>query len=333
MNLPDDLQAALADKLQAVSARNMAHVAEELSKRYRSGHASGREQDQRTFLRSREDVIAYAAYRLPATFAAIYAALVELRARRPGWSPRSLLDVGAGPGTAMWAAAAVWPELEQITLLERDQHMLTFGKELAPHARSLAVKKAVWQRVDLTEQWECNLHDLVIGAYLLGELPFTVHEEIISRLWSRCGDVLLIVEPGTPRGFSLVRSTREQLLVHGAATLAPCPHNLTCPIATNDWCHFAQRIDRSRLHRNVKGAKLAYEDEKFSYIAIARTQGRPIDARVIRHPQKRGGHVHLELCTPDGLKHSIVSRSEREAYREAQDLRWGSAISNKANDV
>jgi ribosomal protein RSM22 (predicted rRNA methylase) len=95
----------------------------------------------------------------------------------------------------------------------------------------------------------------------------------------------------------------------------------------DDWCHFAQRITRTRLQRTVKAASLSYEDEKFSYVALSRTEGSPITGRVLRHPQKRGGHIYLQLCTPEGLKQTIVTRSQRDAFREAHDLRWGETTS------
>jgi ribosomal protein RSM22 (predicted rRNA methylase) len=322
MNLPDDLQIALEQVLQTTTARNLTRTANDLSQRYRTGHA----QDQHTFLHTQEDIAAYAAYRLPATFAAIYAALTEVRTRRPDWQPRTLLDVGAGPGTAMWAVTTQWPTLEHVTLLERDQHMLHLGQKLAQHAHSQAVKQARWRSVDLTGQWEETQYDLVICSYVLGELPQAKREAISEHLWACTGDTLLFVEPGTPRGFELIRTVRTQLLAKGTTTIAPCPHDNACPIQENDWCHFAQRINRTRLHRSAKGATLAYEDEKFSYVALSRTPGLPIAGRVIRHPQKRGGHIHMELCTPEGLRTTTISRSAGQAYHKAQDLHWGAAI-------
>jgi ribosomal protein RSM22 (predicted rRNA methylase) len=322
MNLPDDLQIALERVLQAAPARNLTRTADELSRRYRTGHA----QDRHTFLHSQEDISAYAAYRLPATFAAIYAALTEVRWRRPDWQPRTLLDVGAGPGTAMWAVATLWPTLEQITLLERNQHMMQMGQRLARHAHSQAIKQVKWRSIDLTGQWEEAAHDLVICSYVLGELPQAKQAAISEQLWACTGDTLLFVEPGTPRGFELIRAVRARLLAEGTTVVAPCPHNNECPIEENDWCHFAQRINRSRLHRSTKGATLAYEDEKFSYVALSRTAGSPIAGRVIRHPQKRSGHIHMELCTTQGLKTTTISRSAGPAYHKAQDLYWGAAL-------
>ncbi len=323
MNLPENLRAALDETLKTTTPKSIMHLAEDLSQRYRTGQAQGRQ----AFLHSKEDILAYAAYRLPATFAAVYAALTEVRKRRPAWQLHTMLDVGAGPGTAMWATATLWPELEQVTLLERDQHMIAYGKRLALHAQALAITEARWQNVDLTRQWEQDSYDLVIAAYVLGELPQSTLDVLLSRLWACTAGVLLLIEPGTPHGFALIRSAREYLLSAGAKMVAPCPHDHTCPMPAHDWCHFAQRITRTRLQRAIKGAALSYEDEKFSYVALSHTASSPIPGRVLRHPQKRSGHIHLELCTAEGLKHTIVTRSQHNAFREAQDLHWGEAIS------
>ena len=61
---------------------------------------------------TRAGVAAYLAYRAPATYAA--AAAVFRQVRRSGRTGRraSLLDVGAGPGVAAWAAVERWPSLD-----------------------------------------------------------------------------------------------------------------------------------------------------------------------------------------------------------------------------
>lgn len=323
MDLPIDLRTGIEYELQGFSPKALAEVANELSTRYRSGHGYG----ERILLQSQMDIIAYAAYRLPATFAAIYSALVEVRARRPNWQPRNLLDAGSGPGTTMWAATAIWPQLEHVRLLEREEGMITFGKQLAKHALSPVIRQALWQKIDLKGEWDCTPSDFVTAAYVLGELPISKHENFISQLWSNAADTLLIVEPGTPRGFSLIRHAREQLIAAGAIPIAPCPHAQPCPMTTDNWCHFSQRITRTKLHRSLKKATLSYEDEKFSYIVMSKQKSLPIKGRVVRHPQIRGGHIRLEICTPEGLKHSVIAKSNRDAFRQARDLHWGSAVS------
>ena len=36
-----------------------------------------------------------------------------------------------------------------------------------------------------------------------------------------------------------------------------------------NWCHFAVRLARTSLHRDVKGARLGYEDEKYSFLVVS----------------------------------------------------------------
>jgi ribosomal protein RSM22 (predicted rRNA methylase) len=322
MDLPDDLRLALSSELAAIPQKNVAAAVAQLSARYRGASPPG----NASFLRTPTDVLAYAAYRLPATFAAIHATLDEVRKRQPRWQPRTLLDAGTGPGTAMWAAYEIWPHLQQSTLLEREGSMISMGKQLSTHARSEALRQAQWRQLDLLSGWESAPHDLVLTAYVLGELPVVQQEQLLAKLWALTAGTLVIIEPGTPAGFSRILQARHRLLKAGANVLAPCPHMLACPMTGDDWCHFAQRITRTQLHRQVKRVDLPYEDEKFSYVAASRSQSLPISGRINRHPQIRGGHIHLELCTPDGLKSVTVTRKDRAAFRRARDLRWGDAL-------
>jgi ribosomal protein RSM22 (predicted rRNA methylase) len=321
MQLPNDLRLALERSLRGIAPKKLAAVAAELSTRYREGHA----RDHATFLRTPQDVSAYAATRMPATWAATYAALRAAARRQPDWNPRTQLDIGAGPGTAAWAATAIWPALARITLLERDPTMLKLGREFAAQAQSAALRQATWTQADLAGQWQTPPHDLVTLAYVLGELPQPKHSALIERLWALTSGMLVIIEPGTPRGFELLRAVRTQLIAAGAQIVAPCPHATACPMANGDWCHFSQRIERSKIHRAIKGAELGYEDEKFSYIAVSRQPAVPAAARVLRHPQNQPGRITLQLCTPAGLQERVVAKSYL-CWREARGLEWGDEL-------
>lgn len=322
MELPAELRVALQEALAERSQKELAQATAALSRRYRAAHPL----DRRSFLHTREDVLAYAAYRLPATYAAVRAALEHVRATRPAWQPQSLFDIGAGLGSGMWAATAVWPGLGRIAAIERDERMSALGEQLAAHSPARGVRDAVWLHGDLLGPWQRLPSDLVVASYVLREVPATDWSAIISELWSTSTSVLVIVEPGTPEGFSLIRQARQQLIVAGATAIAPCPHSNTCPMQGDDWCHFAQRIARTTVHRRAKDADLSYEDEKYSYIAASREPGLSIRGRVIRHPQARPGYISLRVCTPAGLTTSVVTRRDREAFRAARDVRWGSAI-------
>lgn len=322
MQLPDHLRDALAAELASTSPRALGAAAQALSRTYRSGHG----RDQATALDGPLDARAYAAYRMPATFAALTAVFREVRERLPGWTPRSLLDVGGGPGTAGWAALEVWSNFERIVILERDAAMADVGKALAAYSPSAALREADWRREDVTGAWETGTADLTVVGYVLGELAADAQIEVAGKLWTHTEGVCVIAEPGTPRGYAHVVATGEALVDSDAQIIAPVPLSWPCLEHERDWLHFAARVSRTRLQRSAKEASLSYEDEKFSYVAASRLAPRPIAARVVRQPQIRSGHVRLTLCTSNGIQHLVIPRSRKEAYRRAKDLHWGSAI-------
>jgi ribosomal protein RSM22 (predicted rRNA methylase) len=329
MDLPPDLRLALAAELASAKPKALAGRVGELSARYRDAEP----ERARPFVRSEQDAMAYAAYRLPATFAAVHATLTALRAAAPDLQPTSLLDIGAGPGTALWAAVQVWPELRRATLLERDANMIALGQRLARQAASSPVREATWRHTDVVSgEWGVETSDLVVAAYLLGELPPAERDAAVARLWAIAGGAAIVVEPGTPRGFAVVRRARALLIADGARIAAPCPHDNDCPMPESDWCHFAQRLSRSSLHRGVKAGTLSFEDEKFSYVAATRGTVPQRDPRVLRHPQTRKGHVVFELCTPAGLQRRTISRKDGALYRQARDARWGSTLADPGDD-
>ena len=52
-------------------------------------------------------VAAYASSRMPACYAVLYRVFDELHLHLPHFSPKTMLDFGSGPGTAVWAAREV----------------------------------------------------------------------------------------------------------------------------------------------------------------------------------------------------------------------------------
>lgn len=322
MQLPEDFRHALDSELGSIAPRHLTAASQSLSRRYRAGHGRPGAAPLETPL----DARAYAAYRMPATYAALAAVFREIRDRLPDWSPRSMLDVGGGPGTAAWAAAEAWPELERITVLERDAAMIETGRALASHAASVAVREIEWRQGDITGDWNVETADLATAGYVLGELAPGAAANLGAHLWRHTGAVCAIVEPGTPRGYSLVVESGEALTAAGATIIAPVPPDWRCLEHAADWLHFSERVSRTRLQRAAKDATLAYEDEKFSYVVASRRAARPIAARVTRQPQIRSGHVRLTVCTASGIRRLVIPRSRKEAYRRARDLHWGAAI-------
>ena len=320
LDLPQALRDALDGAIASMPGPRLAARVTDLSRAYRqTGRAGGGAMDG-------EAALAYAVYRLPATFAAVGAALAQVAEARPDLRPGTVLDAGAGPGSGLWAAAGRWPGLVRAVAVENDLAMLKLGRRLAAVAPHPAVRGAAWRQADLGQPLAEERFDVVLLSYVLGELASQEQAAVVDRLWRATAGVLVVVEPGTPAGFAAVRAARARLAGMGAAVVAPCPHGRACPMPEADWCHFAVRLERSRRHRQAKGGALPYEDEKFSFVALSRLAGMPATARVLRHPQVRGGHVRLRLCTLHGLRDDTVARSEGERYRLARRLEWGAAF-------
>ncbi len=241
------------------------------------------------------------------------------------WRQKTALDVGAGPGTALWAAAACWPTLADALLLEASPIFRTYGERLAAEAD---LPNVTWRIADVAvNAIDCAPCDLVTLAYVLNELAPQVRPSVLQRVWQLTADTLVIVEPGTPAGWQRILAARGQLIEAGGHVIAPCPHAHECPLQPPDWCHFAQRIARSRVHRQTKGTDVPWEDEKFSYVAVSRKPAPAAGARVIARPRKAGGHITLKLCRPDGSANDqLFSRREGALFKRAWRTDWGSSF-------
>ncbi|MGP4001682.1 small ribosomal subunit Rsm22 family protein [Streptomyces sp. 8N706] len=321
--VPEALRTALARLLDGLPPRQAARAVERLIADYR-----GRTPTDAPVLRDRSDVAAYAAYRMPATFEAVRSALGAFRELVPEWSPASHADVGGGTGAATWAVAATWPEGERrTTVLDWSEPALTVGRQLAEDSGHPAMRNVRWHRRTIGGGPALSDDtDLVTVSYVLGELTGTDRHAVVDEA-ARAAQAVVLIEPGTPDGYLRIIEARDRLIAAGLRVVAPCPHSDACPIEPGaDWCHFAARVGRSSLHRQVKGGSLPYEDEKFSYVAAVRFPPATADNRVVRRPQLRKGQVLLDLCASDGLLHrTTVTKRRGPLYRAARDVDWGGA--------
>ncbi len=320
MEMPLRFRQAVDAALQGAAVAELATASKALSQRYRNEVRDGR-----LHISDERLALAYIATRMPATYAAIHASLAAAAERAPNFAPRTALDVGAGPGTVLWAASAVWPALASVTLLEASPSIRAIGEKLAG-ASSLA--HIDWRHVDVTRDGErLAPADLVTLAYVLDELSSEQRDRLVDRLWSLTSGMLVIVEPGTSTGWQRILDARARLIASGASILAPCPHGLACPIIAPDWCHFSARLARSRVHRLAKEAEAPWEDEKFIYLAASRLPADPPGARVLAPTETATGRVRLKLCRQDGVVESrLVTRREGGAFKSARRSDWGDAF-------
>jgi ribosomal protein RSM22 (predicted rRNA methylase) len=316
-DLPRDLRAALDKLATGVSRKDLAGRAAAQSQNYRSGGGSHD-------IRSRDDTLAYAFARMPATYAAAIAVLNALRGVCD-FAPRSLLDVGAGPGTAAVAAAQAFPSLADVRLVEANAEMRALGTALLAQSDQPALRAASYNAPPARHA-DLRAADLVTASYVAGEIAPAERATFARSLWAASAQALVVIEPGTPAGYERLMAIRSLLIAEGAHLAAPCPHDRACPLVAPDWCHFAQRLPRSRDHLQVKGVAVPFEDEKFSYVALTRKPPRHIDARVLAPPVVTKGAVTAKLCTADGIVHDVAARRDGATYRRNKSWRWGEAV-------
>jgi ribosomal protein RSM22 (predicted rRNA methylase) len=383
MELPAALRHAVDQALEGVALADLARAADLLSQRYRAEI-----RDDRFHLSDDLAALAYLTTRLPATYAAIRAALAMVTERLSDFAspfaPASQLDLGAGPGTAFWAARDCWPEITTATLLEGSDAIrrqgekligLALPRETGPGETGPGKTESsetgdipisiTWQSADLAKldaQGAAAMHqpaDLVSLCYVLDELAPAARQRLVDWAWAHCDGMLVIVEPGTPAGWHRILTARQHLLAQGARIIAPCPHELVCPLlpatqpataergiqgeygakaavdVTGPWCHFSRRVARSRLHRLAKQADVPWEDEKFIFIAVMRpsipvssnVQATQAAARLIAPPRGASGRLQLQLCEADGQKRDrLISKRDGDLYRRARRLGWGDSL-------
>lgn len=306
-DLPPALKAAVDRETGGRGAAELRAGAAGLSRDYRAGGRSAESMD----------FGAYLAARLPATFAAITRALMELRRCAPDFAPQSFADVGSGPGTASWAAAEIWPGIGRFTLIDNNRVFLDLALNLAQELPALA--KAAARHGDMVAVEA----DLVVAAYALAELDEARAGNVTAALWNKCVGALAIIEPGTPGGFARVRRAREALIAAGAVIAAPCGHAGACPMTGGDWCHFSQRLPRSRLHMRAKAAAVPFEDERFAFVIATRFPVAQGGQRVLAPPGVSKAAVRLKLCTGRGIEMLDIARRHGGLYKRARKTGWG----------
>lgn len=313
-DLPPALRAALEGLAGRFGGRELAAASARLTADYRAGRGSR--------LPAPVDLAAYAVARMPATYAACAAVFAEAAARID-CAPRTILDIGCGPGTATWAAATVFDSLEHAALRDAHAGMIGLGRDLAS-AGPVLLANADWRNAHLGAE-DLPPADMVVASYALNELKPAVVAAVARSLWAAAGQILVLVEPGTPAGFAVIAAARSALVAAGARIAAPCTGEAPCPVAPPDWCHFSARLPRLRAHKAAKGADVPFEDERYAYLVVARPgmAVTPAVARILRPPRADKTGTTFALCTQAGAVSRTVPSRDRETHRLTRRLGWG----------
>ncbi len=318
MPIPLWLMEAVEEKISQYPPTRLATAYNTLNKSYKEGEST-------SIARNKDELFwdAYLAARFPATYGAVEKAIKQIPEDILG-NIQTVLDLGTGPGTAVFALAEALSKSPVFTCTDKDpstKEIFQYLWDKSPYENSTFS----WLSCDIEKglSLASSQYDAVVCSYTFIESDNI--ENTIEEIWKRTRSLFLVVEPGTMQGFSIIKKIRSILCQKGAFLAAPCPHEKNCPMEEPGWCHFSARIPRSSLMRKIKAGELGYEDEKFSYCAFVREKASPSSPRILRHPQVHGGHINFQLCTDEGIQDCLISR-KNPLYKKARKSSWGDSL-------
>lgn len=296
---------AFVKNLQTQSLLEIKKGRESLTRRYTAQGAGFLDQNER---------IAYILARAPATYETNRAVLAHLPLSDIG----SVLDLGAGPGTASLASLDMGIG-KHYTLIDNDGPMCDLSRAFFAQ---LGISSTV-SNANLLNGEPLPTRDLVILSYVLGEMSEIQQLSLLERAWNATNKFLVIVNPGTSRLFSSYLKWRDFFINYGGTILAPCPSHDKCPMSHGDWCHFKARVQRTKELKYVKDGTMSFEDEPYNYLIIAKQPVKQLSSvRILENPQHRPGHFHVKVCKGDVIATYTISQSDPR-YKILKKLKQG----------
>ncbi len=353
MRMPEEVNNKVIELASNLSKNKSAEIFRSLSDRYMD------EKNGKSLLTSYEEAIVYAMTRMPSTYAAVNKALSMFMdtisdEERESLKINSLIDVGAGTGAATIAALSFF-DINDICLIEREENMMKVGRELLNEALNekkpnnevsqdelnmdkLGVNdknnngqpagNVEWIKKNFKEIENNSVKsaDMVISSYMLNELNGKDLLNAVQKLFNLTNNVLLIVEPGTPKDHRNIIKMKDYLSSIGANIVAPCTIERGCNLPDDDWCHFKVRVERTKLQKGAKNGELAYEDEKFTYLVASKKLSSRATSRLIRHPIINKNTIDAKFCENGEIKEVTYTKGDKEIFNMLKKADVGEII-------
>lgn len=251
---------------------------------------------------------AYLLFYWPVSYAQGRQVFGELSAR-----PRSVLDLGSGPGPL--AFAALDAGAAEVTAADRSRPALDLALKLAAEAGE-ALKTRAWDPLKSNDLPEGEF-DVISMGHVLNELYGTGEEaiqkraELCERILARVkkNGSLLIIEPALRDTSRALLQLRDLLVQRQYAVRAPCMWRGNCPALErgSDWCHAERDWQMPAVVEDLaRAAQLHKESLKMSYLLLAPKseawrelpKGRLF--RVVSEPLEGKGRQRFMACGPEG---------------------------------
>jgi ribosomal protein RSM22 (predicted rRNA methylase) len=191
-----------------------------------------------------ESTFAALNHRFLPNFAIVKRVLLEAQALLPDFQPKKVLDYGIGVGSSSAAAMDVFPEIDWI-------HGIDCSRSMRDCATKVLQDRGprITTDVMISTKSVGGNFDLCLFAYTATEMTHVAATLAAAAvLWEKLAPngLFVMIEPGTPDGFSNIRSVRSMLLdccppdederdedghyIDQCHIIAPCTHNCECPM-------------------------------------------------------------------------------------------------------
>jgi SAM-dependent methyltransferase len=276
---------------------------------------------------------AYLLFYWPVSYAQARSVLGELERR-----PRTVLDLGSGPGPM--AFAALDAGAAEVTAADRSAPALALARSLAAEAEEPLATRSWNGGSELPE----GMFDAITLGHVLNELGqgspaigtrATLVERAAARL--RPGGSVVVLEPALRETSRDLLAVRDVLVERGFAIRAPCLWQGPCParIKPTDWCH-AERswAPPPVLDALAHAAGLHKESLKMSYLVVApKGEAWPTLPggrlfRIVSEPLEGKGRQRYMGCGPEGrMGLALQSKHATESNAAFFRLHRGDVIS------
>jgi ribosomal protein RSM22 (predicted rRNA methylase) len=289
---------------------------------------------------------AYVRYYLPTNMKKVHLALTDLSLHAEWLLAKDrlrVLDLGAGPGTALLGLLAFFAQRPQrpvlaCTAVDRVGENLRLAEELFTAYRSNkgldAALTTVRADLEAAEEIAQGPFDLILASNVLNELyPFDedrvekrvgLLRSLLTRLLADNGSCI-IIEPALRETTRDLHHVRDGLLEQGFLVYSPCLAGTSCPARENprDWCHEDIPWEPPALIREIdRLTGLRKDSLKFSYLVLRKDARSLTDLfgrdsfRVVSEPLVTKGKMEFYLCGAKGRKLATRLDKDRTAANQ-----------------
>jgi ribosomal protein RSM22 (predicted rRNA methylase) len=249
--------------------------------------------------------------------------------------PKSVLDLGCGPGPMTFAAIDAGARLA--TAADRSARALELARSLSVRA-GIALSTRSWTPAQPIPE---GAFDLIVMGHALNELfdgDIVKRSDFIEKLSERLtpqGTVVLI-EPALKDTTRALLQVRDTLVARGFAVKAPCFFRGPCPalVKPTDWCHAERQWTVPPLVDQIAhAAQLHKSSVKMSYLMLSRRDVAWKEApqgnvfRIVSEPLEGKGRLRYMGCGAAGRTGlALQTKHENENNRTFMNLQRGDVI-------